>query len=378
MPRGAKGVRVEIGPLECYYTRVMPPQILTPQSIKQTIDAAPMSLVITDRRGVILYANQSSSDASGYALGEIIGKAPGKLWGGHMPASYYDRFWGVLTEERRPFIDLVTNLKKNSEAVTDHLHVAPILDGSAVPNYFIKLSPPRGDWMYKNEFSQSFRARFSNQDASSFDFFMRLFGLLGDSSFNSFQSLFENALIGPTREKYAARVQDAVLIAAAQNNAEQFEALYQKYFAEIYRHLLHRTAYNAELSADLTQDTFVQALRYLPKFTISNASYGTYLTKIAQNVLTAHFRSKQNGLNEDLGNIEHLPSPESEAADVFDVAQLRKILLQLSPIEQQILLMKYEKNLSVHEIAGALAKTENAVKLHLSRAREKMRRSLIN
>lgn len=91
MPRSAKGVRVEIGPLECYYTGVMPLQILTSQTIKQTIDAAPMSLVITDRRGVILYANQSSSDASGYALGEIIGKAPGKLWGGHMPASYYDQ-----------------------------------------------------------------------------------------------------------------------------------------------------------------------------------------------------------------------------------------------------------------------------------------------
>lgn len=51
MPRGAKGVRVEIRPLECYYTGVMPPQILTPQSIKQTIDAAPMSLV--DRKSVV-------------------------------------------------------------------------------------------------------------------------------------------------------------------------------------------------------------------------------------------------------------------------------------------------------------------------------------
>ncbi len=359
---------------ECYYTGVMPPQISASESTKHAIDTAPMGLVITDRRGVIVYANQSSSDASGYALGEIVGKAPGKLWGGHMAPEYYDRFWGVLVGDRQPFVGVATNLKKNGEAVTDHLHVAPILDAAQNPEYFLKISPPRGDWMYKNEFTQSFRARFSNQNSATFDFFARLFGF---SPLGTFKSLFEDVLIRPTREKYAARAQDAVLIAAAQNNSEQFEALYQKYFAEIYRHLLHRTSYNAELSADLTQDTFLQALRYLPKFTISNASYGTYLTKIAQNVLSAHFRSKQNGASEEIGNIEHLPAPEVTAADMFDVAQLKKILLQLSPIEQQILIMKYEKNFSIHEIAGALAKTENAVKLHLSRAREKMRRALI-
>ena len=44
--------------------------------------------------------------------------------------------------------------------------------------------------------------------------------------------------------------------------------------------------------------------------------------------------------------------------------------------DQQIIDMKYNQGLSIREIATILQKTQNAVKLQLSRARKKMRQAI--
>lgn len=337
--------------------------------IKSKIDTLAASLVITDARGVIQYANQSSSAASGYAPAEIIGKAPGKLWGGHMARDFYDRFWGVIFCDRSPFVGEVHNTKKNGDSVVERMHVAPIMNAAQEVKFYVKIQPPPD----AADFSREFRSKLSGGDAS--DFFRRLFEV-SDLGGVNLVDFFESVLVEPTREKLRARGQDALLIAAAKNNTQAFDALYQKYYGSIYQHLMHRTAYNAELSADLTQDTFLQAYRYLATFTVSNASYGTYLLTIAQHVLAAHFRARRGVAHEDISLVKNLPAPFSSAPDFFDISLIKKILLELSPIEQQILLLRYESGRSVREIAEKLLKSENAVKLHLSRAREKMRQKM--
>ena len=54
------------------------------------------------------------------------------------------------------------------------------------------------------------------------------------------------------------------------------------------------------------------------------------------------------------------------AAEVWD------LLGVLSDVEQYVILMKYRDGLKVAEIAALLDKSENAVKLHLGRARKKL------
>jgi RNA polymerase sigma factor (sigma-70 family) len=49
---------------------------------------------------------------------------------------------------------------------------------------------------------------------------------------------------------------------------------------------------------------------------------------------------------------------------------------KLGKTEQKILSMKYQEGFSVQEIAATLNKSENAVKLQLSRARKKLRAAL--
>lgn len=341
-------------------------------SAKAKIDNLAESFVITDPRGVVLYANKSSSAASGYAPAEIVGKKPGKLWGGHMTRDYYDRFWHTIFNERLPFVDFIHNVQKDGAPMTEYMHVAPVFDHTDEIKFYVKIQPSQAD----RHFSSSFQSHFSRRDwRSTTDFFSSLFGICPDAP-DWLLNFFESALIEPTRDKLKARDQDALMIAAAKNNVQAFDALYQKYYGSIYKYLLQRTGYNSELSADLTQDTFLRAYRHLKTFTVSNASYGTYLLTIAHHVLAAHFRSRESVARENIAFIENLPAPASVAADLFDITLMKKTLLELSPVEQQILLLKYENNFSVREIADKLLKSENAIKLHLSRAREKMRQKM--
>ncbi|WP_340155976.1 sigma-70 family RNA polymerase sigma factor, partial [uncultured Winogradskyella sp.] len=54
------------------------------------------------------------------------------------------------------------------------------------------------------------------------------------------------------------------------------------------------------------------------------------------------------------------------------VEQLKKVMELISPDEKMILLLKYQDNLSIKELAEALDIGESAVKMRLKRAKEKL------
>jgi RNA polymerase sigma-70 factor (ECF subfamily) len=129
---------------------------------------------------------------------------------------------------------------------------------------------------------------------------------------------------------------------------------------------------NVEIAEDLTQDTFYRALRYLESFRPTNASYGTYLLRVAHNVLINYFRKKQF-----LALIDVDETVADKAVDTCTLSE--DTLWQSSKLlsnERRILSMKYQEGFSIHEIAAMLNKSENAVKLQLSRARKKLRNVL--
>jgi RNA polymerase sigma factor (sigma-70 family) len=327
-------------------------ELLSATEMKRYIDTLPETFLITDARGVVQYTNHHAATTSGFARAEIIGKNPGKLWGGHMDGAYYARLWNTIFHERMPFTALVQNTKKNGELFLEQMYLVPVVASiNTTIAFYLKMRPPSENTI-TNLLSQW-------------------------SAPTTLLGFLQTILITPTQELLRARHDDALLIAAAQNDSGSFDALYQKYYYEIFQYFFHHTHFDHELSADLAQETFIQAYRNLPQFTISNASYGTYLHTIAHRTLAAHYRAHKAILHETIASVEQLPATESTAADVFDIARMKQILLELSPIEQQILTMKYEKSLSVHEIAERLLKSENAIKLHLSRAREKMRQKFL-
>ncbi|OFZ37254.1 MAG: hypothetical protein A3D92_09020, partial [Bacteroidetes bacterium RIFCSPHIGHO2_02_FULL_44_7] len=283
----------------------------------------------------------------------------------------------------------VRNKKKDGQTYQEELHIAPILNTEGQVKFFIELQPGISVGGTTDSFSRDFKESLTRQHDdpwSTVEFLLRTFSL-GAESWEALArsaehpraqivSFLETVLIKPTEATYTARYADKELVLAAQTDHTAFDKLYAKYYQQVRRYFLQRSGYDETLADDLSQETFLQAFRYLPQFTISNASYITYLLRIAHNVLVSYFRKTKFIPLDDTTLAETMAAPAVNYADIFDLERVWEIVGRLAPLERQILILKYQDDQPVKDIAEMVGKSENAVKLHLSRAREKVRQML--
>lgn len=165
---------------------------------------------------------------------------------------------------------------------------------------------------------------------------------------------------------------DIEIIRKAKANPQIFEELYKKYADKIYNYFWYRTGHQKDISEDLMQETFFRAFSHLSSFKIRGYSYLTYLLTIAHNVLVNYYRSRRII---PLSEIEDTDAPE-EITDALEskveAERLWKAVQNLSPTERDAVLLRYQKEMSIKDISRIMGRTENAVKLILSRARKKL------
>ena len=75
-----------------------------------------------------------------------------------------------------------------------------------------------------------------------------------------------------------------------------------------------------------------------------------------------------------MASIEDPEIPEDLLLQKEKRAEIEQVLEQLSPIHKQLLIMKYELDLSYKEIAGLLDIKEEIVKTYLFRARKQFQK----
>lgn len=100
------------------------------------IEAAPVSILITDRRNRIVYVNENYQKVSGYSKTELIGKNPGFIKSGKTPKETYRSLWQALNEGkswRGRFI----NRKKSGELFIEEAFISPIFDKDGNIVHFI-------------------------------------------------------------------------------------------------------------------------------------------------------------------------------------------------------------------------------------------------
>jgi len=70
------------------------------RKLSTAVDQSPVSIVVTDRHGMIEYANPAFCRLTGYALPEVLGQNPRLLKGSGQPPEYYRAMWDALTAGR--------------------------------------------------------------------------------------------------------------------------------------------------------------------------------------------------------------------------------------------------------------------------------------
>ncbi|GAB3943546.1 RNA polymerase sigma factor [Spirosoma harenae] len=155
-----------------------------------------------------------------------------------------------------------------------------------------------------------------------------------------------------------------------------FEKLYERYCDKVYRKCLSFTK-DPVRAEDLTHDIFLKLVVKLGSFR-EQAKFSTWLYSITYNYCTDQIRShnlhREVYMDEgwerlDIGAEDGL----AELAEM-EAKQLERALRQLPPDEQTLLLMKYQDDISIRDIADINGLTESAVKMRLKRSRDKLRK----
>ncbi len=103
---------------------------------KLAVDNASDDILITDSRGVILYANSAIQKTNGYSLKEIIGKTPA-IWGRQMPPEFYENFWKTIFLDKQSFVGEMVNKRKNGALYNAEVKVSPILNNKNEVEFFV-------------------------------------------------------------------------------------------------------------------------------------------------------------------------------------------------------------------------------------------------
>lgn len=356
-------------------------------TLKDTLDHLPGGLLITDAESRVLYASAALERRTGFAVAEIVGKKPGQLWGGKMKKKFYSTLWQTIRTESQPFVGEVKNIRKNGAKNDEHIFIVPIRDSTGTPRLYAEVHPELSGRESEIAFGKEFleRAGHMAQDQSFFAWIFQALSKKKDgmvfsgvtpfweTGFQNATSFLYESFIEPTSRQYARREEDAILVAAAQAQPERFAGLYEKYAVSVREYFSRRLQGDRLLAEDLMQEVFARAFRYLPAFRMANASYYTYLLHVAHSVLVNHYRKR---VHPTVSLFQHAELVD-EHIPVQPEDRLETLLSALSPMEQNIMLLKYRDGLKAKEIAAKLGKTENAVKLVWSRTRKKLKEGLL-
>jgi RNA polymerase sigma-70 factor, ECF subfamily len=154
-----------------------------------------------------------------------------------------------------------------------------------------------------------------------------------------------------------------------------FRAWYDDAMPRVYRYLLSRCGGDHGLAEELTQQTFVEALRRRNRFS-GRAEVVTWLIAIGRNKLVDHYRrggrdARRHGQLTDL----HRASVDPEWDRHEERDAIERALALLPPEQRLALLFRYLDDLPVRDVAAAIGRSEKATESLLVRARTTFRRA---
>lgn len=153
---------------------------------------------------------------------------------------------------------------------------------------------------------------------------------------------------------------------------QNIEEIYEEYCSTVYKYLFCLT-HNEDLSEDLTQETFVIAVKEIEKFK-GNCKISVWLCQIAKHLWYKNIRKKKKISFEELNdNIIDTDSIEDIVFANENKLKLFKDMQKLDEKSREILYLRMVGNLNFVEIGEILGKTPNWARVTFYRAKQKMK-----
>jgi len=167
--------------------------------------------------------------------------------------------------------------------------------------------------------------------------------------------------------------EEIVLIIINSGNHELFEILYLRYFKKV-RDKCFSFLKDTKLSEEFANDILTKAYEKIPGFK-GNSTFSSWLYSITYNYCIDYLRAKKKLHYPDWNSNNEIPEIIDESETDFEEASYENLLVifeLIHPEEKVLLLMKYQDNLPIKQIAKTLRISEDAVKMRLKRARSRV------
>lgn len=178
------------------------------------------------------------------------------------------------------------------------------------------------------------------------------------------------------------------LIAQAKIDPEAFGVIFDAHYKKILGYTVRRVD-SVAAAEDIVAETFIKALKGLPKFRWQGVPIEAWLFRIATNEIRMYFRKNRVtvSLDELYDQDGYEPQAdydlEQEAIDLQEkldrhqtFRQVQKLIHHLPIKYQEVLVLRFAEQKKVGEIAQILGKREGTVKSLLSRGLDRLRKEL--
>ncbi|MFP5019670.1 sigma-70 family RNA polymerase sigma factor [Pseudonocardia phyllosphaerae] len=180
------------------------------------------------------------------------------------------------------------------------------------------------------------------------------------------------APVAPAEPKAAEHNESWALVERCQaGDAAAFGELYERYHEVVFRYVLFRMGDRA-FAEDVTQETFVRALRRITSVSYQGRDIGAWFVTIARNLIFDHVKSSRYRLEQATSEmVEISPAtggPEQQVLDMATNAELLASVEKLNSDQRECIQYRFLRGLSVAETAELMDRNEGAVKALQHRA----------
>jgi len=167
--------------------------------LSNAVGRAPVSIIITDMEGNIVYVNPKFEEITGYKAEEVIGKNPRIIKSGKHNQDFYNTLWSTILNNKE-YVGEMVNRKKNGELYWAHVSISAITDDRDNIEHFVAIqrdiTPEKKSQIKIKENENLYRTIFSNTGTASFICDARQVIILANTKFEELSGYSKTELHG--------------------------------------------------------------------------------------------------------------------------------------------------------------------------------------
>ena len=186
------------------------------------------------------------------------------------------------------------------------------------------------------------------------------------------------------KSEFETTDEELMMAYAHHNDQQAFATLYTRHKASLYRYCA-RMLGNEALGAELFQDAWSKIIKARARYQVK-AKFKTYLFHVAHNLIIDQWRKNNPDIlsideeREDASPIELQSSSNlmSELLSAEQLEQFKNAVLELPPMQRDVVLLHYDHGLTLEQIAECEGVGRETIKSRLRYAVKKIKKIIAN